>query len=336
MGSGHWDAKSYATTSSTNASLGRSAFHYSDSVRRGLASGVAPDLDPLKVAGAASAVAGKNIRESRDSPDHPNSVPIIVAFDVTGSMQSVPVTLQKKLPQLMETIVAKTGLTDAQILYMAIGDAYSDRYPLQIAHFESDNRADEHLGKIILEGGGGGSSQESYQLAMYAAARKTATDAWEKRGKKGYLITIGDEMAYPAAATREIEKVFGDKLEKDIPTADLAREVQERWEWFHIRPTNTADGKRADTHQHWQEMLGERVLRIDDETLICELVAGLIYVLEGNKTADAAVSSMGLSGKAADAVKNALVPISGGGVPAHVAAGSVPSAGGAAGGMKKI
>jgi hypothetical protein len=38
-------------------------------------------------------------RESRDSDAHPQSLAIAVIFDVTGSMGSIPVTLQKKLPE---------------------------------------------------------------------------------------------------------------------------------------------------------------------------------------------------------------------------------------------
>ena len=38
---------------------------------------------------------------------------------------------------------------------------------------------------------------ESYELAMYFMARHTALDCHEKRGKRGYLFIIGDEMAYP-------------------------------------------------------------------------------------------------------------------------------------------
>ena len=84
------------------------------------------------------------------------STPIAVLFDVTGSMGGVPRVLQTKLPQLLGLLLRKGYATDPQILFGAIGDATCDRVPLQVGQFESDNRMDDDLGRIVLEGGGGG------------------------------------------------------------------------------------------------------------------------------------------------------------------------------------
>jgi hypothetical protein len=46
------------------------------------------------------------LRESRDSATHPNSIPIIIALDVTGSMGQIPHSLViDGLPTLMSTII---------------------------------------------------------------------------------------------------------------------------------------------------------------------------------------------------------------------------------------
>src|SRR5690606_17085408 len=107
---------------------------------------VHPKLDPH----------GVTVRESRDSADHPEALAIAVLFDVTGSMGNVPRTLQTKLPDLLGLLLRKGYVEHPHILFGAIGDATCDRAPLQIGQFEADNRMDDDLERILLEGGGGG------------------------------------------------------------------------------------------------------------------------------------------------------------------------------------
>src|SRR5205814_1656783 len=161
-------------------------------------------------------LAGQIVRESRDSDEHPESLPIAVFFDVTGSMGWVPRELQKKLPKLFGLLLQKGYVEHPQVLFGAIGDAYVDRVPLQIGQFESDNRSDENLETFILEGGGGGGNHESYNLAAYYMARHTALDSVEKRGKRGYLFFIGDERLYSTIEHTQVARLIGDGLEEDL------------------------------------------------------------------------------------------------------------------------
>ncbi|HME66727.1 MAG TPA: hypothetical protein VKG61_17700, partial [Streptosporangiaceae bacterium] len=161
MGSGRWSTDVYDAAARFRAATGASAFAYSDSG----AARVHDTLDPH----------GVPVRESRDSAEHPQSLAIAVLFDVTGSMRDVPRTLQAKLPQLLGLLLRKGYVTDPQIMFGAIGDATCDHAPLQIGQFESDNRMDGDLGRILLEGGGGGQKTESYELALYFMARHTVT-----------------------------------------------------------------------------------------------------------------------------------------------------------------
>src|SRR5215831_240315 len=220
MGSGRWSADVYETAERLRG--GKSAFAYSDSGART----VHPDLDPFDV--------GK--RESRDSDEHPDSLAIAVLFDVTGSMGMVPRALQKKLPKLLGLLKEGGYASDPQVMFGAIGDATCDRAPLQVGQFESDNRMDKDLERILLEGGGGGQKTESYELAMYFMARHTAADCFDKRGKRGYLFIIGDEMAYPRVKRGEASAVIGDGLRADIGVAELVAEVTRTWDTYYILP----------------------------------------------------------------------------------------------------
>ncbi|MFF5257300.1 hypothetical protein ACFY4C_00025 [Actinomadura viridis] len=266
MGSGTWSTDVYDAARSYRASTGASAFAYSD----GGATTAHPDLDP----------SGVVLRESRDSDDHPESLAIAVLFDVTGSMRTVPRTLQAKLPDLLGLLLRKGYVEHPHIMFGAVGDATCDRAPLQVGQFEADNRMDDDLGKILLEGGGGGQMTESYELAMYFMARHTAIDCLEKRGKKGYLFMIGDELAYPAAKRREIAKVIGGEPRGDVPLEELVGELRRKYEVYFIIPEGAYHARSEKLADFWRGLLGQHVLFLDDLDAVCETIALTIGLAE--------------------------------------------------------
>jgi len=273
MGSGRWSTNVYDEHNRYKAAVGKSTFDYSDSMHRSARStwAVHKNLDPK----------GCKVRESRDSDEHPESTAIAVMFDVTGSMGAIPMTLQKKLPELLGLLLRKGYVTDPQILFGAIGDATCDRIPLQVGQFESDNRMDENLENIFLEGGGGGQRTESYELAMYFIARHTDIDCWNKRRHKGYLFIIGDEMAYPGVKRREVRDFIKDGMQSDIPTADIVRELQKRYNVFYILPQDASYGGDSTILGHWRKLLGQNVLELEDPQAVCETIALTIGMAEG-------------------------------------------------------
>src|ERR1700733_10243727 len=121
---------------------------------------------------------GARARESRDSAEHPATVSIVFALDVTGSMGVIPALLAKEeLPRFMKLLL-DCRIPDPQLLFMAVGDATSDRAPLQVGQFESTAELmDQWLTWSFLEGNGGGQGTESYELAMYFLATHTALDS---------------------------------------------------------------------------------------------------------------------------------------------------------------
>lgn len=278
MGSGRWDATVYSSTNSLRATEGKSAFAYSDHMTK-----TAPPstwkvnalLDPNGVA----------LRESRDSDEHPTSLAIAVLFDVTGSMRHVPREMQKRLAELFGLLLRKGYVEHPQILMGAIGDATCDRAPLQVGQFESDNRIDTNLEAILLEGGGGGSTQESYELAMYFMARHTAIDCFEKRGHRGYLFIIGDEQPYPSVKYKEVEKVIGPELEEAIPTGVILKELQEKYDVYLIRPGGASYRPGSSSGDSivkaWQDLLGQNVIDLPDPDCVCETIALTIGLAEG-------------------------------------------------------
>jgi hypothetical protein len=175
------------------------------------------------------------IRESRDSEEHPNSFPIIIALDTTGSMGQIPQTLiTGAFPEIMKNII-DAGIPDPQVCFIGVGDTYYDSAPIQCGQFESsDELMEKWLQKVYLEGGGGGNTGESYNLAWYFATYHTVTDAWEKRQQKGIIITIGDEPCLQEIPKGDIEQLFGDDVQSGKTSSKLLSEAKERWDIFHI------------------------------------------------------------------------------------------------------
>ena len=293
MGSGRWSADVYETAERLRG--GASAFTYSDSGART----VHPDLDPYDI-----------IRESRDSAEHPDSLAIAVLFDVTGSMGAVPRQLQTKLPKLLGLIKDGGYAEHPQIMFGAIGDATCDRAPLQIGQFESDNRMDTDLERILLEGGGGGQKTESYELAMYFMARHTATDCWERRHKRGYLFVVGDEMPYPGVKPREVSAWIGDELPHPLPLANLIAQLTRRWDTYYILPAGAAYAGDGQVLAAWRRLLGQNVLELTDLDAVCETIALTIGLGEEAIDLAAGLGDLTDVGSAAGpAVKRALAAL---------------------------
>ncbi|MGK8512465.1 hypothetical protein ACRS5S_32140 [Nocardia asiatica] len=273
MGYGHWDDSAYHAAKTFRAARGINDFGYTAQLRAGSHANwrAHPMLDPL----------GVTVRECRDSAEHGNSLPIAVLFDVTGSMGRVPRIMQDKLGTLHGLLRRKGYAEDPQILFGAIGDADTDRVPLQIGQFESDNRMDEQLRAVFLEGGGGGQKSESYELAAYFLATRIATDAWEKRRKKGYLFLIGDELNKPRLASRHIRAIIGDNVRQDISVESVYRELAERWHVHYILPDQSSYFHDPEIAEHWRGLLGQNFLRLDDPAAVCELIALTIGLAEG-------------------------------------------------------
>lgn len=242
---------------------------------------------------------GVKLRESRDADNHPQSLGIVFALDVTGSMGEIPRLLAtQQLPVFMK-ILLDCKIQDPQLLFMAIGDAYSDFAPLQVGQFESTAELmDQWLTWSYLEGGGGGHGKETYELGMYFLATHTEMDCMAKRSKKGYLLMTGDELPYPTLSKQVVESVIGDRLDDDLSCEEIVAELQKTFVPFFIIP----DYERAKTcERRWRDLFGDNVLTLETPADVCFVTAGAMLLNEGR------VSSL----------QEALVSLSGAGMPAE-------------------
>lgn len=223
------------------------------------------------------------VRESRDSAEHPNSVPIILALDVTGSMGSVPHHMVKEgLPTIMGTIIQNGGIPDPQMLFIAIGDhECGDEAPLQVGQFESsDELLDKWLTDVFIEGGGGGNAGESYLLAWYFAGYHTVHDAYEKRGKKGFLFTVGDEPTLKKIPKRSLNEIMGDGQYEDFTAVGLLDKARERYNVYHLHIKETGAGSRQETINGWRQLMGDNLILVDRHQDVSKIIAEIVMGVE--------------------------------------------------------
>lgn len=225
---------------------------------------------------------GVRLRESRDGSDHPQSLGIVFALDVTGSMGEIPKLMAtQQLPIFMKTLL-DCQIPDPQLLFMAVGDAVSDNAPLQVGQFESTAELmDQWLTWSYLEGGGGGTGQESYELGMYFLAMHTEMDCMVKRKKRGYLFMTGDEVPYPTLSKHIVEGIIGDRLDDDLSCEEIVAELQKTFVPFFIIP-DYARAKKCE--RRWRDLFGDHVLCLETSADVCYVTAGAILLSEGRVT----------------------------------------------------
>ena len=264
-------------------------------------------------------------RESRDSDENPESTAVIVGCDVTGSMGVIAENLVRKgLGVLFEEIYDRKPVSDPHIMVSAIGDCNFDRAPLQVGQFEADLTITQDLEKVYVESGGGGNHFESYDLPMYFAAYHTSIDCFEKRNKKGYLFTIGDEMPPEYTSKDAVKDVIGDDgLQEDIPFKEVVQAAQKMYNVYHVI---IAEGYYASTHgaenvrKAWSEYLGQNVVIVEDYNDIAEVIVSIMEVNEG-RDKDEVVKSW--SGDTSLTVKSAIKDLTSKGDDGNPADGDV-------------
>lgn len=294
MGSGSWTAKDWSTYT---ASRGYSATSTSRDLYK--STSMKAEFNPKGVA----------FRESCDSDEHPNSTPIMIGLDVTGSMSSVLETVSKRLGDTITEILERNPVTDPQIMFAAFGDAYYDTCPLQVTQFESDIRIAEQLNDIYFERGGGGNGGESYALPWYFAARHTKIDSYDKHNRKGFIFTVGDEECLPLLLKSQIEHIFGDEVQGDIKAEELLTEVSRRYEVYHliVGPVYYQQPEKT-----WKELLGKNCINVENIDKIPEIIVSILELHAGKSVAEVVESWDGSTAVAVQTAIKDLAVTSGG------------------------
>ena len=240
-------------------------------------------------------------RESVDSDANPESTPIIIATDVTASMGILAETIVKKgLGVIMEEIYDRKPVPDPHLAIMAIGDAYVDRSPLQVTQFEADIVLAEQVKNIFIEHGGGGNGGESYNLAWWFALNRVEADAISKRGRKGFLFTIGDEAPHAELTASAIRQFCGEEHAETTTSRALLESLERNWEVFHLIVDPVMS---QPVRESWGDLLQERAIFVEDHEDLAEVIVSTMQVIQGASVDDVAKS---WSGSTELVVRNAV------------------------------
>ena len=253
-----WAAKdSFASARSTyDVHVGRS---YDDAKKKGITK---KDLVPKKITTS-------------------SECPIVVFVDVTGSMGEWPATIFSKLGYLDHEAKFYFG-KGYKVAFGAIGDCFSDQYPLQIQPFTSGAGLKKALTKLVIEGNGGGGARESYDLGALYAARNCETP----NATKPLLIFIGDEGLYDEVYPDHAAACCNVSLKRNLSLKKVFTELLTRFDVYVIRKPygydqspGSEDGR---IQKQWEELLGaDHVVNLPEAGRVVDVMFGIFAKVTG-------------------------------------------------------
>lgn len=199
---------------------------------------------------------------------------LIVVTDVTGSMGQWPAVMFGKLPYLRHELKEYLG-DEAKFLLAAVGDANSDKYPLQIQEpattFEEAKTA---LEALVVEGGGGGQSRESYELA----AGYFLKAVYVARNVKPVLVFIGDEMPYEGLDSNQL-MALGIQNADSMNTKDLFKQLAAVYDVYLIHKPygDNPSGFTKEVAAVWEKLLPENhVVPLQAPERVVDVLFGIL------------------------------------------------------------
>ncbi len=207
--------------------------------------------------------------------------PIIVVLDVTGSNINFARVVYDKMPMFYGQIEQQGYLKDFDISFCAVGDAYTDDYPMQICDFAKGIELDSHIEKLVLEGYGGGQEKESYELMAYYLYK----NAKFAPGSEPIIFFIGDEAPY-SFVNEDQARRFGIELDETAakdPFNLLRKKVNDNV-FMLLNPYNSQYFKDTITNAWVDRLAPEHVIKIKEQKSVVDLMLGIIAMKSKSRT----------------------------------------------------
>jgi hypothetical protein len=204
--------------------------------------------------------------------------PLVIVVDGTGSMGQFPNVIFDKLPLLDDGVT--DYLDDCEISYAMVGDACTDKYPLQVQPFGKGKQMVDTLNQLVIEKGGGGNQEESYDLAALYYSR----NAEMPKANKPILIFICDEGVYSNVQKTWAKKFAKVDIDKKLTRKQLFEELQTKFSVYVIRKHyqhgisgDKMTGNNLKIHKQWEGLVGEgRIAILNDPKRVVDVILGLL------------------------------------------------------------
>ena len=202
-------------------------------------------------------------------------------------------------------IMMQGYLVDPSVSFCAIGDATCDDAPLQITEFGQGVQLDQLISKIYLEGGGGGGSDESYELSAYFYLRHSNL----VNAELPFFFVTGDEHFYTAILPKYFNEVFGIQ-EAKTNSKDIWKELCKKFNVFHLHKPYFQKDEDDEILNQWRLALGkERILPVQTPKACIDVILGVLALTSGTRTLQQYIEDMrdrGQTEERIDEIREAL------------------------------
>jgi hypothetical protein len=129
-----------------------------------------------------------------------------------------------------------------------------------------------YLEQFYIEHGGGGQDRESYETMLYYYSKYCEL----RNTEVPFLFIIGDEGFYDKVSGDHRREYFGEPLATDMNTEVVFDEIKKKFAGNVFLLHLPYSGDDAKILRQWRAILGERVIHLDDPTLVIEVMLGII------------------------------------------------------------
>jgi hypothetical protein len=210
--------------------------------------------------------------------------PLIIGLDTTGSMGTWPATICSKVPYLEHEGKDYLG-QDLEVSFFSIGDHTNhEKYPLQVRPFVKGAELKDSIEKIIHERGGGGDSEESYELGgLYYARNCECPNAI----RKPLMIFIGDEGIHSVLTESDASTYCKTSIKGRLTPPEIFAELRQKFEVYIIRKpyncsANSSSPANDKIQQQWESLLGaDHVVSLPEPERVVDVIFGILGIYTG-------------------------------------------------------